>query len=44
MRYKTEAEALVAIAELNETSMDGPADDGHDGRWVMGRCSWSYGG
>ena len=28
MRYKTEAEALVAIAELNETSMDGPADDG----------------
>lgn len=32
MRYKTEAEALVAIAELNETSMDGPAGhDGHDG-------------
>ena len=39
VRYKTEAEALVAIAELNETSMDGPADDGHDGWW--GRCSWS---
>lgn len=41
VRYKTEAEALVAIAELNETSMDGPAGhDGHDGWW--GRCSWSF--
>ena len=54
VRYKTEAEALVAIAELNETSMDGrqlkvaawtgrPPNTNSQGKMMYQMWAW-YGG